>query len=93
MRSNLQLIGPTPSEETQLSNQPPNLNGRLLSAQEVATRLGVSERFIRDHATRRLPRIQGIRLGSLLRFRWRDVEAFLTELETNRTSRSRRFGV
>jgi DNA-binding FadR family transcriptional regulator len=42
---------------------------RLYSAQEVAERLGVSERWVRDHATRRNPRIPAVKLGPLLRFR------------------------
>jgi excisionase family DNA binding protein len=49
----------------------------LYSAQEVAERLGVSERWIRDHATRRTPRIRAVKLGPLLRFRWVDVEDFV----------------
>lgn len=52
-------------------------NERLLTPQEVADRLGVSQRWVRDHATRRWPRITAVKLGSLLRFRWRDVEDFL----------------
>jgi excisionase family DNA binding protein len=51
---------------------------RLLTPREVAERLGVSERWVRDHATRRNPRITAVKLGSLLRFRWTDVEAFLS---------------
>jgi excisionase family DNA binding protein len=50
---------------------------RLLTPQEIADRLGVSERWVRDHATRRWPRITAVKLGSLLRFRWSDVEDFL----------------
>jgi excisionase family DNA binding protein len=61
---------------------------RLYSAQEVAKRLGVSERWVRDHATRRKPRIPAIKLGPLLRFRWRDIEEFLA---TQMTHPSRRF--
>lgn len=49
----------------------------LYSAQEVAERLGVSERWVRDHATRRNPRIRAVKLGPLLRFRWADVEEFV----------------
>jgi len=51
---------------------------RLLSPQEVADRLGVSERWVRDHATRRSPRIRAVKLGPMLRFRWSDVEDFLS---------------
>ncbi len=80
--------------DTNHTTAPPiDLNGRLLTAQEVAERLGVSERFVRDHTTRRYPKIRAIKLGPLLRFRWKDVEAFLAELETIQTSHGRRFGV
>jgi predicted DNA-binding transcriptional regulator AlpA len=66
---------------------------RLLDAREVAARLRVSERWVRDHITRRSPKIRAIKLGPLLRFRWSDVEIFLAELDTARTSRGHRFGV
>lgn len=49
----------------------------LLTAQDVAERLGVSERWVRDHATRRDPRIPVVKLGPLLRFRPEDIEHFL----------------
>jgi excisionase family DNA binding protein len=55
--------------------QPPD---RLLTPREVAARLGVSERWVRDHATRRDPRIAVVRLGPLLRFTANDVEAFIS---------------
>lgn len=50
---------------------------RLYTPQEVADRLGVSERWVRDHATRRNPRIRAVKLGPLLRFRWADVAHFV----------------
>jgi excisionase family DNA binding protein len=62
---------------------------RLLSAQEVADRLGVSERWVRDHATRRNPRIRAVKLGPLLRFRWLDVQTFITELATQKPFKRR----
>jgi excisionase family DNA binding protein len=49
----------------------------LKTAIEVAKRLGVSERWVRDHATRRSPRLPVVKLGSLLRFRPEDVEQFI----------------
>ena len=49
----------------------------LLNARQVADRLGVSERWVRDHATRRQPRLRAVKLGSLLRFRSSDVDEFL----------------
>lgn len=62
--------------------RPPQANRRdateyLLNAQQVADRLGVSERWVRDHATRREPRMRAVKLGSLLRFRSSDVDEFL----------------
>ncbi|SRR5579871_584034 len=64
---------------------------RLLTPREVAERLGVSQRWVRDHATRRWPRIPAVKLGSLLRFRWHDVEDFLV-LNTIRVSSKKQVG-
>ena len=58
-------------------SQSPFSGQRLLTAQDVAERLGVSERWVRDHATRRSPRIPVVKLGPLLRFRAEDIEDFL----------------
>src|SRR5437660_11185502 len=66
---------------------------RLLSPQEVADRLGVSERWVRDHATRRFPRIPAVKLGPLLRFRLSDVEDFLIENRVPVPSKKRLAGV
>jgi predicted DNA-binding transcriptional regulator AlpA len=52
----------------------------LLTLEEVAKMLGVSKAWVRDHATRRSPRIPVIRLGgkrAVLRFRPRDIESFI----------------
>jgi len=68
---------------------PFDLGERLLTAREVAARLGVSERWLRDHATRRNPRIPAIKLGPLVRFRWIDVQAFVAELETTKDFKHR----
>ena len=66
---------------------------RLLNAREVAHRLGVSERWVRDHTTRRSPKIRALKLGTLVRYRWADVELFMASLDTLRPSRHTRFGV
>src|SRR3984885_10627792 len=66
---------------------------RLLNAREVADKLGVSERFIRDHTTRRSPRIPAVKLGKLIRNRCADVDFFMAELGTLTTSNRSRFGV
>lgn len=50
---------------------------RLCTPRQVAARLGVSERWVRDHATRRNPRIPAVKLGSRLRFREVDVNEFI----------------
>jgi predicted DNA-binding transcriptional regulator AlpA len=68
-------------------------NDRLLNARQVAEKLGVSERFIRDHTTRRSPRIPAVKLGKLLRYRTSDVDVFMAELGTQPSSRRSRFGV
>jgi hypothetical protein len=68
-------------------------NDRLMNARQVAAKLGVSERWVRDHTTRRSPRIRGLKMGSLMRYRLADVEAFLTELDTQPSSRPSRFRV
>lgn len=54
----------------------------LLSLEQVALQLGVSRAWVRDHATRRNPRIPVVRLGgkrALLRFRPQDVDKFITD--------------
>jgi excisionase family DNA binding protein len=55
---------------------------RLLTLEQVADQLGVSKAWVRDHATRRNPRIPVVRLGgrrALLRFRPEDLESFIEQ--------------
>src|SRR5580692_10937997 len=75
------------AEDAPASPVPFGLDERLYSAQEVASHLGVSERWVRDHATRRSPRISAVKLGPLVRFRWPDVQAFLLELAAKNDSK------
>lgn len=59
-----------------------NENGKLLTIADVANQLNASRAWVRDHATRRNPRIPCVRLGgrrALLRFRPADVEAFIEQ--------------
>ncbi len=63
---------------------------RLLTPGEVASWLGVSDRWVRDHATRRMPRIPAVQLGSLLRFRPADIEAFIAVQLLDATSKRQR---
>ncbi len=61
----------------------------LQTAVQVAKRLGVSERWVRDHATRRSPRLPVVKLGSLLRFRPEDVEQFIARQRSDHSGTSR----
>jgi excisionase family DNA binding protein len=64
---------PNPLEEA------PGRNDRLLSAQELANYLEVPVKTIYTWRHRNTgPR--GFRVGKHLRFRWRDVEAWLADL-------------
>ena len=54
----------------------------LLTLEEVARMLGVSKAWVRDHATRRSPRIPVVRFGekrAIMRFRLQDVERFVAQ--------------
>jgi len=66
---------------------------QLLTPRQVADRLGVSQRWVRDHATRRWPRITAVKLGSLLRFRLADVEQFLADQTVRASSKKCSGGV
>ena len=70
-----QFTNPVSQEHKQLKTP----YERLLTPREVGNWLGVSDRWVRDHSTRRMPRIKAIKLGSLLRFRCLDVQEFLAD--------------
>ncbi len=59
----------------------------LLTPEQVAERLNVSIDWVRDHSSRKNPRLPVIRLGGgpgrkgLLRYRASEIEKFITELE------------
>ena len=63
---------------------------RLLNPKQVADRLGVSERWVRDHATRRSPHIAVVKLGPLVRFRLADIEEFLENQRDDHSGAKRR---
>ncbi len=52
---------------------------KLLTPAEVAGWLGVSAAWVRDHATRKQPKLPTVRLGKLLRFRAEEIDGFLKE--------------
>jgi predicted DNA-binding transcriptional regulator AlpA len=65
---------------TALMVREPQTRSALPTLDQVAKMLGTSKAWVRDHATRRNPRIPCVRLGgrrALLRFRPQDVEAFI----------------
>jgi predicted DNA-binding transcriptional regulator AlpA len=68
-----------------------NNDERLLNARQVADKLGVSERWVRDHTTRRFPKIRAIKMGMLVRYRRADV--FMQQLDTLTPSIRSRFSV
>jgi predicted DNA-binding transcriptional regulator AlpA len=54
----------------------------LLTLDQVSEMLSVSKAWVRDHATRRNPRIPVVRLGgkrAVLRFRAQDIEQFIAQ--------------
>lgn len=90
-------LSPSPQSSSGPQSMPPRMidfpaQERLLNAREVASRLGVSERWVRDHTTRRSPKIRGVKLGTLMRYRRVDVEEFMEKLMTSRSSLQPRFG-
>jgi hypothetical protein len=51
----------------------------LLAPSDVAKWLGVSSAWVRDHATRKSPRIPAVKVGKLLRFRPTDIREFIRD--------------
>ena len=68
----------------------------LWTPEQVAQRLNVSPDWVRDHSSRKQPRLPVIRLGGgsgragLLRYRASEIEKFIAEMEhlSRRTNRS-----
>lgn len=50
---------------------------KLLTATEVAERLGMSRGWVRNHARGAYPQITCVKLGSRLRFKEADIEEFV----------------
>jgi hypothetical protein len=73
----MQLI---PSGRAGLGHDP------LLTPEQVAARLNVSPDWVRDHSSRKTPRLPVIRLGGghgrarLLRYRASDIESFIQQM-------------
>lgn len=80
------------SDSPELSSTPSDtrLSEDLLTPEQVAKRLRVSPRWVRDHATRRSPKIPAVDLGSRMRFRPSDVEEFIRERIQRSSQKARR---
>lgn len=52
----------------------------LLDPTQVAEWLGVSVAWVRDHSTRKSPRLPTVKAGKLLRYRPADVKQFIRVL-------------
>jgi predicted DNA-binding transcriptional regulator AlpA len=61
----------------------------LITPAQVAKRLQVSVAWVRDHSTRKYPRLPVVRVGGLLRYRVEDIEQWIgqqTRLSSPRAS-------
>jgi Helix-turn-helix domain len=59
----------------------------LMDPNEVAKWLGVSSGWVRDHATRKTPRLPVIKIGKLLRFQADDIRDFIEFVNTREAER------
>jgi len=57
--------------------------GCLLTPSQVADRLQVSVAWVRDHSTRKHPRLPVVRVGGLLRYDPADIDRWLQELRAD----------
>ena len=56
------------------------MNGScLLTPRQVAVRLQVSVAWVRDHSTRKHPRLPVLHIGGLLRFDAADIDRWIAE--------------
>ena len=55
-------------------------DGTLLTPQDVARRLQVSVAWVRDHSTRKHPRLPVVRVGGLLRYDPVDLDRWVQDL-------------
>lgn len=69
----------TDSERPITRTQSSRTEEALLTPPEVAEILRVSAGWVRNHATRKEPRLRVVKLGKLLRFRRSDIEEFIRQ--------------
>ena len=79
MQSSVFVPGGTPEGLEPYASVEKTSEEGLLTPREVATHLRVSPAWVRDHATRKQPRLRSVKLGKLLRFRRLDLEEFIQQ--------------
>jgi hypothetical protein len=52
----------------------------LMTPKQVADRLQVSVAWVRDHSTRKQPRLPLVRIGGLLRYHPADIDRWIADL-------------
>jgi predicted DNA-binding transcriptional regulator AlpA len=63
----------------------------LLTVEDVAQRLNVTKDWVWDHSSRKAPYLPVIRMSDgVLRYRWSEVEEFVTERERLSAMRRKR---
>ena len=58
---------------------PHRRSAALFTPDDVASILHVSAAWVRDHATRKHPRLPSVKVGKLLRFRPEEIEDWIQE--------------
>ena len=58
-------------------------SGFLLTPAQVAERLQVSVAWVRDHSTRKHPRLPVVRVGGLLRYDAADIDRWIENLRAS----------
>ena len=88
--------GSEPPDGTPSSSSQQAVFDPLWTPEQVAERLNVSPDWVRDHSSRKEPRLPVIRLGGgpgragLLRYRASKIEEFIEEMECRSNRNSRR---
>lgn len=78
-------IAPTQRKKVRRSRQDEFVP--LMNPNQVAKWLGVSAGWVRDHATRKTPRLPAIKIGKHLRFQAEDIREFIEFITTREAER------
>jgi hypothetical protein len=72
----MSILSPSKTMEESKNGAP---GGTLLTPQDVARRLQVSVAWVRDHSTRKQPRLPVVRVGGLLRYHPIDLDQWIQD--------------